>query len=351
MQPIAPTYREASEGNHTDLCYNVSNTMSHLLWGPEWADTTPMTGKDEKKRAEWQPIWFETDYPYIPTNEEEWEKERLPCEKEDMKKYCNIRAEQLCDIAFGDLGNQGTNDPTKNTTNFHRFSPKDHLNSEDTNSPIFIILALFFFSFLYAGKVHKDHTDRVKARQKRQLEESVSTRHVGSGSQVTPDGEVDMERMMSLEERNNKFFDLMTKKNDKDSTSMAGTIRPWDINFEEQEMEDMYRRMQLGENLLQFRWLLLLGLMVVIGYQLMLTSSRVVIQWELRGLLVFYCTLIIPFTFEATFVKYFAIADIMFSNSMVVISFVFIFISYLDKFKGTPTESFLMMGIVIGLNL
>jgi len=179
-----------------------------------------------------------------------------------------------------------------------------------------------------------------------------------AGNRVAPEGSsgvdyqgtMDNERMLTLEERNNKFFNLMYNKDNTSNTPSAGTLRFWDINFEEQDMEDMFRKMQLMETLLQFRWLVISGLMFIIGYQFMLTSSRVEIQWGMRILLVIYCLLIVPFTFDTIFVSYQAFADSMFSNSMIVIAVVFIFISYLDKFNGTPTESFLMMGLVIGLN-
>ena len=73
----------------------------------------------------------------------------------------------------------------------------------------------------------------------------------------------------------------MTNQDNATNTPSAGTLRWWDLNFEEQEMEDMYRLICYLDVMIQFRWMAMMGLLIVIGYQYLLMNSRAEIEWTL----------------------------------------------------------------------
>ena len=100
------------------------------------------------------------------------------------------------------------------------------------------------------------------------------------------------------------------------------------------------------EKLSEIRYMIVIGIIVVFAYQYSLLNSRVTINWWLRILLLVYCSLVLPMTYKSNYKRLEVLGELMFSNVMIVGVFIFLLIAYMDKFQGSPTDSFLLMSLV-----
>jgi hypothetical protein len=53
------------------------------------------------------------------------------------------------------------------------------------------------------------------------------------------------------------------------------------LDFDNRDLEDKYRKIETLENRVQLRYLIIMGLVVIIGYQMFLWNSRIEMQWEM----------------------------------------------------------------------
>mmetsp|Transcript_6336 Transcript_6336/g.12510 ORF Transcript_6336/g.12510 Transcript_6336/m.12510 type:complete len:994 (-) Transcript_6336:76-3057(-) len=313
-------------------CSQVPDTMSHLLWGPDWVNRD--MEYEGKSYAKWDPLDYESgdairngdeiQLQWLDTND------RLNCSETVAREICIKQAETLCNKTFApSIGDIGGIYKLEN-------SPSSVLRDYGTH----LIFFIMFGSIIYALYSEKIHRDRVLARQRKQQEDSISYKQ--STAKIAPEG-LEVSRDRRNEEKDNQFFEMLTSDS---GAKRHGTIRWWDINFLEQEMEDAFRKTMHLEKLMEFRILIIVGLVVVFGYQFSIVNSRVTIKWPHRIILAVYCCLVIPLTIRENFVKYQVLSEFMFSNTMILVSVIFLMIAYLDKFEGTPTQSYLLMGLV-----
>ncbi|GMH49282.1 hypothetical protein TrLO_g9496 [Triparma laevis f. longispina] len=326
--------------------------MSHLLWGPDWDDPV-IQREGVPAPGSWDPIETNVD-PITSDGRLPWEP-KMNCSKSEAMNRCVSKAHDICTVAFNET--------------FHKFE-----NKAAIEKPVAIGLSIMvmMISISYALYVENLHRKRARVRSLARMELSMSSKrlyidvpdgsadsptHAGGGggrghskSKISPEagsvGAMFSQTMSAgvLDDKVERFFKLITNIEKKE---IAGTIQWWDCNFEEQEMEDMYRRSLLQINLVQLRCIILGGLFATFAYQYTLISSRADIFWELRLLLATYCLFAIPFTFKEKFNLNQSFAEVMFSNVMIFVSIIFLLIAYLDKFAGTPTDAFLMMTLVI----
>jgi len=104
-----------------------------------------------------------------------------------------------------------------------------------------LIILFFVISILYAAYIEKVHRDRVLARQRKQMEESISFKATSS-SKVAPESGI----MRRSENKDEKFFEMLATDS---GGRQYGTLRWWDCNFMEQEMEDAYRKVRFFQGL------------------------------------------------------------------------------------------------------
>jgi len=319
-------------------CENVHRTMPHLLWGPEWDDPEKAASG---AKGEWYPIdGYEDPSSHGPNDP--WEPV-MNCSKSYAKDKCIVKAEQLCDTAF-------------NRT-LHKSPNKPEIDRLGALSLILVVMAV---AYAYAFAKEKNHRERVQARMIKRLQRSqklseplaIPDGSAESNAKDNSPGSIVPEELVGtsmpgedvVDAKAERFFKLLVSTN---NDEIAGTLQWWDCNFLEQEMEDMFRRALLLKSLLTFRVLIVGGLFVVFGYQATLGSSRVKIYWEMRVLLAVFSFSVVPFTFKERYERYQAFSEMMFSNIMIFVSTIFLIIAYLDKYSGSPTANFLLMGIII----
>jgi len=130
------------------------------------------------------------------------------------------------------------------------------------------------FTIIYAVLQEKLHLKRVRLKQKVRLEDSVALSQIsthrapstsgGSQSKVSPDTVKDepsanddsnllrageeIAKRAKLDKQQAKFEELMAAAHE-DAVDELSMMRKWDLNFIEQEMEDLFRKMQ-GEGTL-----------------------------------------------------------------------------------------------------
>ena len=226
--PIFGVWQESSSGNLSG-CALVQEAHSHNLWGPMW-DFNDAVGA---ARADWNPVsslktidlTYEQRQIYWNSSSPNGDPSAFldQCPKEEAQMQCKLKAESLCDIAF----DQG----------FHKYEVNRAIT---TDAGIGIALMVMVGSLCYAGYNEMVHRDRVKIRLKKQMEDSLSFKQ--TSAKVAPEGAVPTSmsfRDRRNEEKDEKFFEMLTTES---GAKRVGTIRWWDINFMEQEMEDMYRK-------------------------------------------------------------------------------------------------------------
>ena len=120
-------------------------------------------------------------------------------------------------------------------------------------------------------------------------------------------------------------------------------IRWWDINFENQDMEDMFRRMQSVSHLVQLRFFILFTELASFVYSAYMVDG--IVNWTLRVLLFIFCLMVVPLTFKSLYLKYESYGDFMISSVLLIFSCIFLLISIIDKFDGVPTNGYLLMGV------
>ncbi|GMH83855.1 hypothetical protein TrVE_jg5449 [Triparma verrucosa] len=331
--------------------------MSHLLWGPDW-DDPKVQSEGIPAPGVWDPILTRED-PITLVQRLPWEP-AMNCSKEEAMSRCVAKAADICTVAFNET--------------FHKFENPAAIS---TGAAVGLSIVVMIISITYAAYTEYLHRKRTRARALARIELSTSRKRYNidipdgsadgiespahgeksedkggrsrSQSKISPEGAVGamFSQTMNygvLDDKVERFFKLITNIERKE---ISGTIQWWDCNFEEQEMEDMFRRALNHNQLLQLRFILLGGLIFTFGYQYQLTSSRTEIFWSLRIVLLLYVLFVVPFTFRKYFDLYQSFAELMFSNVMICGVFIFLLIAYLDKFAGTPTDSFLMMTLVL----
>jgi len=138
---------------------------------------------------------------------------------------------------------------------------------------------------------------------------------------------------------------LPTKTQEKE----AGNLRWWDINFDSQEMEDLYRKTQAEKHLFQLRIFVILNSLFTFVYSKYMVDGRV--NWELRGLLFFFSFLVLPLTIPSVYGKFHVFGDFMLSSVLIIFSCVVVMICFMDLFDGVPTNGYLFMAVLMLLNL
>ncbi|GMI20739.1 hypothetical protein TrCOL_g9736 [Triparma columacea] len=318
-------------------CGKVQGSHAHNLWGAEWDFKEIFFDPeltDRPAKAEWNPVGFldqipTSDPPDLEERVDWWNStESSPflqqCPKDQAKEICEKKAIGLCEIAF-DKG-------------FYKFELYQKISN---TTSVILAVVVMLFSITYAVYSEMTHRDRVRTRLKKQMEDSLSFKQ--NSAKIAPEGSDMAARDSRSQEKDEKFFQMLTTES---GAKQVGTIRWWDINFMEQEMEDNYRKMLNLEKLKEIRYMIVVGIIVVFGYQYSIINSRVTINWTLRILLLVYCSLVIPLTYKSYYTKSEVFAELMFSNFMIVGVFIFLLIAWMDRFVGTPTDSFLLMSLV-----
>ena len=221
-------------------CGKVQGSHAHNLWGAEWDFKEIFFDPeltDRPSKAEWNPVGFldqipSSDPPDLEERVDWWNStESIPflqqCPKDQAKEICEKKAIGLCEIAF-DKG-------------FYKFE----LYQKITNTTsVILAVVVMLFSITYAVYSEMTHRDRVRTRLKKQMEDSLSFKQ--NSAKIAPEGSDMAARDSRSQEKDEKFFKMLTTES---GAKQVGTIRWWDINFMEQEMEDNYRKVSWSGDL------------------------------------------------------------------------------------------------------
>ena len=149
-----------------------------------------------------------------------------------VARQCKIKSEGLCEEAFNSTIVRGESEP---------------FIAQSTGLVLWVFIILFTFG--YALVLERLHRIRVKQRHRKAMEDSSYSAKHSEGKnlkgKIATDTQVRLRGNSTIREniKDQQFFEMI---NSKDASKQSGSIIWWDINFEEQEMEDMYRKVSFG---------------------------------------------------------------------------------------------------------